>query len=97
MEKSGGLAAADEFVDYYTSPGVQHCFGGTGADTVDLAEPMFEWLEIGTKPSTSQIIATHRRCCGCNAGCPPALPVPQYPRYVGGDTNAAASFFCTTP
>jgi len=98
VEKSGGQAAADEFVEYYTAPGVQHCSGGTGADKVDLVGPMFEWLEKGTKPSASQIIATQRTvAAGATPASRPLCRYPQYPKYVSGDPNAAASFVCTTP
>lgn len=104
VQSAGGQAAADEFVEYYTSPGVQHCAGGTGADKIDLAGPMFEWLEKGTKPSASPIVATKGTLIGFawDYDAPPALSrplcrYPQYPRYVGGDPNAAASFVCTSP
>ena len=66
VQKSGGQAQADEFVEYYTSPSVQHCRGGTGADQVDLVTPMFEWLEKGTKPSTSAIVATKSAVAGAH-------------------------------
>lgn len=105
VQSAGGQAAADEFVEYYTAPGVQHCSGGTGADKIDLAGPMFEWLEKGTKPSASQLIATKGTTTPALAwdyDAPttmsrPLCRYPQYPRYVSGDPNAAASFVCTTP
>jgi len=98
VRQSGGQTAADEFVEYYTAPGVQHCTGGTGADKVDLAGPMFEWIEKGTKPSTSQIIATQTFVApGATPLARPLCKYPQYPRYVSGDVNAAASFTCTNP
>lgn len=98
VQKSGGQAAADEFVEYYTAPGVQHCFGGAGADQVDLATPMFEWLEKGVKPSASQIVAKKGDVpAGAAPMTRPLCRYPQYPRYVSGDPNAAASFVCTNP
>jgi feruloyl esterase len=98
VQKSGGQAAADEFVEYYTAPGVEHCVGGSGTDKVDLAGPMFEWLEKGIKPSASTIIATQLFVpTGPNAKSRPLCRFPQYPKYISGDPNAAASFVCTTP
>jgi feruloyl esterase len=98
VQKSGGQSAADEFVEYYTAPGVEHCNGGNGADKVDLAGPMFEWLEKGTKPSSSTIIATQRTvAAGATPASRPLCRYPQYPQYVGGDPNAATSFACTSP
>ncbi|EJL71356.1 Tannase and feruloyl esterase [Variovorax sp. CF313] len=98
VKKSGGQSAADEFVEYYTAPGVEHCNGGNGADKVDLAGPMFEWIEKGTKPSSSTIVATQRTvAAGATPASRPLCRYPQYPRYVGGDPNAAASFACTSP
>lgn len=98
VQANGGQAAADQFVEYYTAPGVNHCDGGTGADKVDLAGPMFEWIEKGVKPSASTIVATQRNAAaGATAASRPLCKFPQYPKYVGGDPNAAASFLCTTP
>jgi feruloyl esterase len=98
VQKSGGQAATDEFVEYYTAPGVNHCEGGTGADKVDLAGPMFDWLEKGIKPSSSTIIATQRTvAAGSTPASRPLCRYPQYPKFVSGDPNAAASFVCTAP
>jgi feruloyl esterase len=98
VQQSGGQAAADEYVEYYTAPSVQHCTGGTGADKVDLAGPMFEWLEKGTKPSAAQIIATqYAVAAGATPVTRPLCKYPQDPRYVGGAPAAAASFVCTAP
>jgi feruloyl esterase len=98
VQASGGQAAADEFVEYYTAPSVQHCRGGTGADAVDLVGPMFNWLENGIKPSTTQIIATQGSpAAGAAPASRPLCHYPLYPKYVGGDPSAAASFACTAP
>lgn len=98
VQKSGGQSAADEFVEYYTAPGVNHCATGTGADKVDLAGPMFDWLEKGIKPSASTITATQFIVpAGATGISRPLCKYPQYPKYVSGDPNAAASFVCTAP
>lgn len=98
VQENGGQTAVDQFVEYYTAPGVDHCEGGTGADKVDLVGPMFDWLEKGIKPSSSTIVATQRTAAaGTTAASRPLCKFPQYPKYVGGDPQAAASFLCTTP
>lgn len=97
VAKSGGQAAADEFVEYYTAPGVQHCAGGAGADVADLATPMFEWLEKGVKPSASPIIARRFEAPvgGAEPVTRPLCRYPRYPKYTGGTPSRADSFVCT--
>ena len=101
VQKSGGQSQADEFVEYYTAPGVQHCGlqGGTGADQVDLVTPMFAWLEKGTKPSTTRIVAKQSTpAAGATAVTRPLCQYPAYPKYSGsGDPNVDTSFTCTVP
>ena len=96
VDAMGGQAVADEFVEYYTSPDVQHCAGGDGADRIDLVTPMFEWLEKGTKPSARTIVAT-KYAAGPKPLSRPLCRFPRYPRYVGGDSSSAASFKCALP
>lgn len=98
VQKMGGQAAADEFVEYYTAPGVGHCGLGNGADKADLAGPIFEWIEKGAKPSATPIIAsTMFPLPGAQPKSRPLCRYPQYPRYIGGEVNAASSFQCTAP
>lgn len=96
VKASGGQAAADEFVEYYTSPSVQHCYGGTGADKIDFVNPLFDWLEKGTKPSTKTIVATQTSVpAGTTPFARPLCQYPKFPKYVSGDPNAASSFVCS--
>ncbi|OAN95276.1 tannase [Marinobacter sp. EhC06] len=99
VEEMGGEEVVQEFMEYYTTPGVAHCFGGEGADKVDLVGPMFEWLENGTPPSSEQIVATQWFPSeGEPALNRPVCQYPKYPRYIeGGDPTAAASFECVLP
>ena len=93
-----GQASTDEFLEYYTSPAVQHCGGGTGADRFDLLGPMFDWIERGTKPSSSLIEATQYAVpAGTTPLARPLCQYPKYPRYVSGDPNLSSSFTCQTP
>jgi feruloyl esterase len=105
VQQSGGQAQADEFVEFYTAPSVQHCsnsFPGTGpvaggADLVDLVTPMFTWLEKGIKPSTARIVAK-QTAAGTPGGTRPLCKYPAYPKYNGsGDPNADSSYTCTAP
>lgn len=88
-----GGQAVDEFMEYYTSPDVQHCAGGAGADRIDLVTPMFEWLEKGTRPSARTIVAT-KVAAGPKPLSRPLCRFPRYPKYMGGDPDSAASFIC---
>lgn len=99
VAKSGGQSAADDFVEYYTAPGVQHCAGGTGADVADLDTPMFDWLEKGVKPSASPIIARRFETPvgGAEPLSRPLCQFPRYPKYTGGNPNRAESFVCAMP
>jgi len=99
VDQAGGQAAADEFVEYFTAPGVNHCFGGTGADRVDLIGPMFDWIEKGTHPSSVGMVATQSTPLpGATAVRRPLCKYPQYPKYNGsGDPNLETSFTCTSP
>ncbi|QQX89241.1 tannase/feruloyl esterase family alpha/beta hydrolase (plasmid) [Cupriavidus necator] len=96
---AGGQAAADQFMEFYTAPGVNHCALGNGADNVDLVGPMFEWLEKGTPPSTNKIVAqTFYAPPGTTRITRPLCRYPQYPKYNGtGDPNVESSFTCTGP
>lgn len=95
VEKMGGREVVDGFMEYYTSPGVEHCSGGPGADKFDLMGPMFEWLEKKTPPSTSTIIAT--KLSPTEGSTPIERPLCQYPtyaKYSDGNPRSAESFKC---
>jgi len=97
VSAAGGQSAANQFVKAYFNPGVGHCTGGPGADTVDLLTPMVNWVESGIDPSTTQILAT-KQVQGETVMSRPLCLYPQYPRYKGnGPLNQASSFVCTNP
>jgi hypothetical protein len=94
---AGGQAEADKFVKAFFNPGVGHCSGGPGADTVDLLTPMVNWVESGIDPATSGITAT-KVAQGATVLSRPLCPYPQYPRYKGsGALTDAGNFVCTQP
>lgn len=108
VASAGGQATADQFVEYYQAPGVDHCSNafagvrigvGQGADSVDLVGPMFDWIEKGVKPSSKKIVATDSLAApGFKTMQRPLCKYPQYAKYNGsGDVNVESSFTCTEP
>jgi Tannase and feruloyl esterase len=93
----GGQSNTDQFVRYYTAPGVNHCGGGPGADTADLLTALDRWVSRRHEPET----LTARKvdpATGATLLSRPLCVYPAYPRYKGhGDPNAASSFVCTEP
>jgi len=98
-------AQADASMRFYTAPGVLHCRGGTGADTVDLVTPLANWVKNGTPPENELVAASYP--VGAN-GLPrtdqpywytrPLCRYPLYPRWDGnGPSFEAASFSCEAP
>jgi feruloyl esterase len=95
-EAVGGEATRDENMEFFLQPGVQHCGGGAGADTVDLLNAMVSWVEEGKAPSTQKLVITKLDTAGAVKFQRPLCKYPEYPRYNGsGDVNAAASYTCT--
>lgn len=96
----GGQSTLEGFVRYYQAPGVGHCFGGPGADAVNLVEVLDKWVDQGTPPG--QPTATRINSDGGTVLSRPLCQYPQYPRYTGpaNDSNAAtmaSNYTCTTP
>jgi len=88
-----GANAVDEFIRFYTSPGVDHLNGGPGAGTADYLGALVAWVEQGTAPGD---LVAHRF-----AGGPLSRPLCRYPRYPhyngSGDPSSAESFHCAMP
>ncbi|QRO02022.1 tannase/feruloyl esterase family alpha/beta hydrolase [Archangium violaceum] len=99
VQAAGGQAAADTFVEYFPAPGVNHCFGGAGADAVDLLTPLENWVEKGVPPSQAGLVAVKLNPqTGGTVLSRPLCKYPQYPRYNGsGDVASAGSFTCVNP
>ncbi|CAM2187529.1 Feruloyl esterase [Paraburkholderia sacchari] len=96
----GGESILKNFVRYYQAPGVDHCLGGPGADTVNLVDVLDKWVTQGKDPGTP--IASKLNTDGSTAFTRPLCPYPEYPRYSGpaNDPNAAAraeNYTCTSP
>jgi len=97
--KAGGQGAADTFMRFYVAPGVDHCFGGPGADTADLLGALDNWVTNKAVPGTltaQKLDATS----GAVQFERPLCQYPKYPRYIGpaNDSNAAklaSNYACT--
>ena len=81
----------------YIAPGVNHCAGGSGADSFDMLGALMKWVETGRAPET--LLASKRDAAtGKTLLTRPLCRYPAWPRYSGkGDPADAASFACTTP
>ena len=86
----------------YMSPGVQHCGGGPGADSIDLLTVMTRWVEKDIPPgSPANPTVAWKQGTPANPGLSsaqfsrPLCPYPQYPHYTGrGDPSQAVNFVC---
>jgi len=93
-----GKAARDANMEFVLLPGVGHCLGGSGPDTVDYLSAISNWVEKGKRPIEQGIIASKSDpASGTVQLTRPLCAYPLYPRYKGtGDSNAAENFECTT-
>ncbi len=87
----------------YMDPGVGHCFGGNGADSMDLLTVATKWVEQGAEPgSYGNPVDAWKRAgssspadIGGAAFTRPLCPYPSYAQYAGhGDVASAASYAC---
>jgi len=53
----GGPEQTRSFVRLFPLPGVEHCAGGPGADTIDYLSYLEDWVERGHAPD--RVIAAH--------------------------------------
>jgi feruloyl esterase len=79
----------------YVPPGVNHCFGGPGADRFDMVGALSAWVESGDPPDT--LSASKVDAAGNVLFTRPLCEYPRYPRYIGGPPTDASSFRCVGP
>lgn len=91
-----GSNARDANMAFFLLPGVGHCLGGTGPDTVDYLTAMSDWVEKGKAPVSGSMTATKIDYTTGDAVLKrPLCAYPAFPVYKGsGDPNSADSFEC---
>ncbi len=86
----GGLAPTREFYRLFMMPGVGHCQGGPGADTVDYLTYLENWVEKGEAPES--MLAGHYED-GKRTFTRPLFPYPDVARFKGkGDSKDATNW-----
>jgi feruloyl esterase len=105
-DRKAALRRTQEFARLFLFPGVGHCAGGAGPDSLKgdtlpapytkidriALDPLVQWVEHGIAPD--RIIAYHVTN-GVQDFSRPVCPYPALPRYSGvGDTTKASSFVC---
>ena len=95
MRDTMGERAVDHFAKLYLLPGVAHCGGGEGPDTVDLLTPLMAWVEGGSP--AGEVVAS-KVVNGSVTRTRPVFPFPTVARYIGsGSIDDAANFVAVTP
>ena len=80
-----------DYVRMYLLPGVMHCLGGPGPDSVDWLSTIVDWVEHGKAPK--KLIASKFDDDGQVSMSRPLYPYPQRAVYSGsGSVNDAGSF-----
>jgi len=100
-----GRRAVDDFARLYVLPQTGHGLTGNSAAidgngaavqpapipvSTDRFALLREWVENGKAPGKSEVVTGA-------AGSRPMCSYPDYPRYVGGPPEAAASYTCAAP
>ncbi len=96
-EREGALRRTQEFARLFLFPGVSHCGGGAGADTVEgdpilngpshltiprlALDPLVQWVEHGVPPD--RVTAYKVTSAGVTLFSRPVCPYPELPRYKG--------------
>jgi feruloyl esterase len=89
-----GEEASRDFYRLYALPGMHHCRGGYGPDTVDYLDAIVQWVEAGRAPDG---LVARQVAEGQTLRSRPFCEYPTYAEYEGGDPNDAASFSCKLP
>ena len=93
------LAETPDAADFYRLfmvPGMFHCGGGRGINTIDALPPLVTWVETGEAPA--RLVGRRVDRDGEVLMTRPVCPYPEVARYTGdGDVDEAASFACRPP
>ena len=86
-------AGVRDYLRMFLMPGVLHCGGGPGPDTVDWPTTLADWVENGKAPD--RVIARKAAASNAVSRTRPLCPYPQRAEYTGaGSTDDAANFVC---
>lgn len=89
----GDARATDDFFRLFLAPGVGHCGGGSGPNSIDALAALESWVENRTAPD--RLIATRRTAQGATERARPLCPYPQFAAYDGhGNADDPGSFTC---
>ena len=92
VSKRMGADATRDFYRLFMIPGMFHCNGGPGCNTVDWLAAVMDWVEKGNAPT--QLVGAHVEK-GITTRTRPLCPYPLVARYKGtGSIDEAASFSC---
>ena len=93
------LAETPDAADFYRLfmvPGMFHCRGGRGINTIDALPDLVAWVENGEAPD--RLVGRRVDQGGEVLMTRPVCPYPEVARYTGsGDVDDAASFVCRLP
>ena len=86
----GGLPQTQDFYRLFMVPGMNHCFGGVGANSFDFLGAMEQWVERGEAPDRLVGQSLHD---GRSTRSRAVYPYPDQGRYAGkGNPDDASSF-----
>ena len=87
---------AADFYRLYMVPGMFHCAGGRGINTIDALPDLVAWVENGEAPD--RLVGRRVDGDGQVLMTRPVCPYPEVARYTGsGDVADADSFVCRAP
>lgn len=93
---AAGDATVRDYARLFMLPGVLHCGGGPGPDSVDWLTAIEDWVERATPPG--RLLAAKLGETGAPVLTRPVCPYPEVAVYEGtGTTDDEASFRCATP
>jgi feruloyl esterase len=89
----GGLTQTQKFARLFMLPGVNHCGGGNAPNQLDLVDPILNWVQNGTAPTSVLATQTSSSSPSTVTATRPIFPYPEISRYDGtGNVNDAASY-----
>lgn len=89
-----GADTVRRFFRLYTAPGVDHVGAGAPGNA-ELFPALVAWVEQGREPAGLQLVEQETKAPFSVTRARPLCEWPTWPRFRGGDANAAASFTCT--